>query len=285
MPPQMDADSCKTEGNAAMAEQDYVNAMKWYSQAIALSPRDGALFSNRSFAFLRLGLTSRALADADEAVRRRPEWNKGHFRRAECLKQAGLHAEAHAAYATAARLDPADAHVQKACVEAQARHASQQRTERLYAVVGALAGVVLFALLVLAPPTPVEGKRAPPPPGLATKAVALLLGAGLGALAAVGGVALQRHSRKGKTLPPLDTNERFAAMQMRGDVGGAGELRSTVLDAPPPAAAATAAAAPATPTGNVPSAGGSGGGSASKGRVKSTANGRAAALKAMGKGK
>ena len=125
----MDADSCKTEGNAAMAEQDYVNAMKWYSQAIALSPRDGALFSNRSFAFLRLGLTSRALADADEAVRRRPEWNKGHFRRAECLKQAGLHAEAHAAYATAARLDPADAHVQKACVEAQARHASQQRTE------------------------------------------------------------------------------------------------------------------------------------------------------------
>ena len=86
MPP-MDADSCKTEGNAAMAEQDYVNAMKWYSQAIALSPRDGALFSNRSFAFLRLGLTSRALADADEAIRRRPDWNKGHFRRAECLKQ------------------------------------------------------------------------------------------------------------------------------------------------------------------------------------------------------
>ena len=72
-------------------------------------------------------------------------------------------------------------------------------------------------------------------------------------------------------------------MQMRGDVGGAGELRSAVLDAPPPAAAATAA--PAAPTGNVPSAGGSGGGSASKGRVKSTANGRAAALKAMGKGK
>ena len=32
-------------------------------------------------------------------------------------------AEAHAAYATAARRDPADAHVQKACVEAQARHA------------------------------------------------------------------------------------------------------------------------------------------------------------------
>ena len=139
----------QTEGNAAMAEQDYVNAMKWYSQAIALSPRDGALFSNRSFAFLRLGLTSRALADADEAVRRRPEWNKGHFRRAACLKQAGLHAEAHAAYATAARLDPADA---RPAAEAQ-RHALQQRTERLYAVVGALAGVVLFALLVLAPPT------------------------------------------------------------------------------------------------------------------------------------
>ena len=57
-------------------------------------------------------------------------------------------------------------------------------------------------------------------------------------------------------------------MQMRGDVGGAGELRSAVLDAPPPAAAATAA--PATPTGNVPSAAAA---AAERSRVKSTANG------------
>ena len=194
MPPQMDADSCKTEGNAAMAEQDYVNAMKWYSQAIALSPRDGALFSNRSFAFIRRGLTSRALADADEAVRRR-RVEQGTLPARQCLKQAGLHAEAHAAYATAARLDPADAHVKgvrrgAGAPRAAAHRAAVRRRRRL-------AGVVVFALLVLAPPTPVEGKRAPASP----QGGRALLGAG--ALAAIGGVALQRPTGR-KTLPPLE---------------------------------------------------------------------------------
>ena len=44
-----------------MAEQDYVGALKWYAQAIALSPKDAALYSNRSFSFLRLGLSARAV--------------------------------------------------------------------------------------------------------------------------------------------------------------------------------------------------------------------------------
>ena len=59
-------DQCKEEGNACMSECDYVGAMKWYSQAIVLRPNDAALYSNRSFAFLRLELPARALADAEE---------------------------------------------------------------------------------------------------------------------------------------------------------------------------------------------------------------------------
>ena len=52
---------------------------------------------SHAFAFLKLGLPERALADADEAIRRRPDWAKAHFRRAEALSQAyieggfGLH--------------------------------------------------------------------------------------------------------------------------------------------------------------------------------------------------
>ena len=57
----------------------------------------------------------------------------------------------------------------------------------------------------------------------------------------------------------------------------AGELRSAVLDTRRRRRHRCAA----TPTGNVPSAGGAA--EARKERVKSTANGRAAALKAMGK--
>ena len=43
---------------------------------------------SHAFAFLKLGLPERALADADEAIRRRPDWAKAHFRRAEALSQA-----------------------------------------------------------------------------------------------------------------------------------------------------------------------------------------------------
>ena len=51
-----------------MAEQDYVGALKWYAQAIALSPKDAALYSNRSFSFLRLGLSARAVRSYSRAL-------------------------------------------------------------------------------------------------------------------------------------------------------------------------------------------------------------------------
>ena len=111
-------EQCKADGNACMALGDYVNAMKWYSQALTHAPREASLYSNRSFAFLRLGLTARALADADEAVKRRPEWSKAHFRRAEALSQAGCHAEALGSYSRGAALDPTDEHLQAQCVAA-----------------------------------------------------------------------------------------------------------------------------------------------------------------------
>ena len=89
-----DVETAKEAGNSCMAVGDFVNAMKWYSQALTVAPRDAALYSNRSFAFLKLGLPERALADADEAIRRRPDWAKAHFRRAEALSQAHVHTDA-----------------------------------------------------------------------------------------------------------------------------------------------------------------------------------------------
>mgnify|MGYP003306620341 CR=1 FL=1 len=77
--------------------------------------------------------TTEALADAfddDDAL--------SELRQTPALTQDAASLASKVSDATAARLDPADAHVQKACVEAQARHALQQRTERLYAAVGAL---------------------------------------------------------------------------------------------------------------------------------------------------
>lgn len=294
----MDATACKEEGNAAMSRGDYVNAMKWYSQALAINPKEAALYSNRSFAFLRLGLTNRALTDASEAAKRRPDWSKAHFRLAEARSQAGLHQEALRSYELGCRCDPDDAHLRKQCFEAKARVEVQGKAEMMRVAVGATAGAVILGLLLLAPaaepdtPAGVGGVPPAPPPaggvvGAMSNAFGLLLGVLLGAGAGAGSVQLQRHSRRGAALPPLESNERFAAMQMHADVaeagGAAGPLRTRVLEQAERPAVEQRQAEPAAP--HAASSGGGVPAPKAKDKVRSTQNGRAAALKAMGKSK
>jgi len=274
-----DAASCKEMGNEAMAQADYVNAMKWYSQALTFAPKDGALYSNRSFAFLRLGLCSRALADAEEAVRLRPDWAKAHFRRAEAYRHAGLHGDALDSYERGAALDPGDDHLRTQCIEGRERHAAAKRREWLQTGAGAAAGVCIVAMLLVSSSE-----------GAVTRFAALTAGALFGALGGAGFVMLRRQQRSGSVLAPLQSNEAFAAMQMRGDRDGAGELRSAVLEQPPPARQ-TMPGVPgmtASPTGGVPmpppsASADSRTGAEAKRRVRSTGNGRAAAMRALGK--
>lgn len=45
--------------------------------------------SNRSAALLQLSKTGKALADAEECIRLRPDWDKGYFRKAAALEALG----------------------------------------------------------------------------------------------------------------------------------------------------------------------------------------------------
>ena len=56
------------------------DAIKMYSQAIAGDETDHTLFSNRSAAYLAVGLLDAALWDARKTVELRPEWPKGYYR-------------------------------------------------------------------------------------------------------------------------------------------------------------------------------------------------------------
>lgn len=254
-----------------MAASDFVGAMKWYSQAISLAPRDAALYSNRSFAFLRLCQTSRALADADEAVRRRPEWPKGHYRRAEALTQAGLHADALQAYERGASLDPSDEHLRCQCAEARVRETEARRRELIQVTIAAVS--LLSVVLLLGAQS--ETSRL-------MQAAGALAGLLFGTLGGVAFVCLMRQQRRGGVLPPLQSNEAFAAMQMKGDRHGAGEIRTPAQAQSSNGAGAIGACASSTNS--------SGGGEAqpssssdAKRRVRSTANGRNAAMRALGK--
>mmetsp|Transcript_74077 Transcript_74077/g.123736 ORF Transcript_74077/g.123736 Transcript_74077/m.123736 type:complete len:277 (-) Transcript_74077:305-1135(-) len=219
-----DITTLKEYGNQCMSGGDYVNAMKYYSQCIAIAPKDATLYSNRSFAFLRLNMPARALADAEEAIKRRPDWPKGHFRRAEALSQAGLYDEALLSYQHGSRLDASDEHLRSQAIAAAANARRQKRYAQAQVAIGALIGALLFALLVFSPQKAIDEtlsaaarrRQEANKAGSVTSAFVLLAGTLLGAAAGYGALLLQQYNRRGVTLPPLDSNDRFAAMQMQG---------------------------------------------------------------------
>ena len=57
-----------------------------YLQAIDLDPTDGALFSNRSLCWLRLGQAEQALSDAKTCRALRPDWPKACYREGAALR-------------------------------------------------------------------------------------------------------------------------------------------------------------------------------------------------------
>ncbi len=83
--------------HACMHAQDYLKAAALYTKAIKLDKTNATLFSNRSVALLKLKKVSKALDDAEECIRLRPEWEKGYFRKAAVQEEQG---EAGAAYET-----------------------------------------------------------------------------------------------------------------------------------------------------------------------------------------
>ncbi|KAJ7502921.1 thioredoxin-domain-containing protein [Mycena galericulata] len=83
-----EAEAEKVAGNAFYKEGNYTEAIERYSAAIALAPNSGALYGNRSIAYLKstppeLDL---ALVDAQKATEVEPKWGKGYARLGEALQ-------------------------------------------------------------------------------------------------------------------------------------------------------------------------------------------------------
>jgi hypothetical protein len=281
-----------------------LQALQHYTRAISLSPKDGALYSNRSFAFLKLAQPARALSDADESIRKRPSWAKGHFRRAEALREAGLHAEAVESYARGAALDPSDSHLREQREASLRRAAAQARAERVWVAAGAAGGFALLALLAAAPDMNIPGMNSPAGRraeggggglGIAGRAAAAVAGAAIGGAIAAGLIVLRAHGRRGAVLPPLESNDRFVAMQ----AGGGGLGPQPAAEAPRGMWGAAPAVVPIWENGNGaggppveggmrggaagPGGLGAGAGSKAGGKRRAVKHGRAAALRAMGK--
>ena len=102
------ATAYKVKGNGLFKEGDFAGAVAAYSEAIALDPGNGVLYSNRSGAYLALGgAVSKAFKDAEECVRLRPDWPKAYGRRGAAEAALTRFVAAQSSYRRALDLDPA----------------------------------------------------------------------------------------------------------------------------------------------------------------------------------
>ncbi|KAF6031229.1 hypothetical protein EB796_010465 [Bugula neritina] len=70
----------KSYANEKFIEENYGEAVQCYSQIITRNPKDHTVFSNRSYAYWKLGKFKEALDDAKMTVKLRPQWSKGYYR-------------------------------------------------------------------------------------------------------------------------------------------------------------------------------------------------------------
>lgn len=91
-----------------MSSGQYAEAVKLYTSAIELDPKNHVLYSNRSAAHAKAGNYAEALEDANKTVSINPTWSKGYSRKGSALAYLGRHEEAIQAYEKGLQLDPSN---------------------------------------------------------------------------------------------------------------------------------------------------------------------------------
>ena len=117
------AERYKAQGNTALAGGMTEEAVRLYTLAVREDPFCEVYFSNRSAANATLARFKEALEDADEVVRLKPAWVKGHTRRGAALSGLKKHEEARKAYLKACDFDPGNAQARE-LMEAEAKSAA-----------------------------------------------------------------------------------------------------------------------------------------------------------------
>lgn len=101
-----EAERLKTEGNQLMKNDQYADALRLYSRAIALDPTNAVYFCNRAAAHFKLNDHEAAVADCTAALALQPDYSKAHGRLGLAFAAMDRHREARAAFARAAALEP-----------------------------------------------------------------------------------------------------------------------------------------------------------------------------------
>ena len=98
----------RTKGNEAFKNQDFDSALDFYTQSLRHEPNNAKTLSNRSAVHLQLKDYTRALEDANRAIRTDSSFVKSYFRVGKCHVANGNLSQAKAMFERAETLEPND---------------------------------------------------------------------------------------------------------------------------------------------------------------------------------
>jgi stress-induced-phosphoprotein 1 len=114
----------KVQGNEAFKMKKYDEAIAFYTKAITADPNAesaAAIYSNRAASYAAQNKHDLALKDAEDTIRVKPAWLKGHFRKGAALEALGRLDEAQRAFEDALNTEPHNEEVQERLNQLRAR--------------------------------------------------------------------------------------------------------------------------------------------------------------------
>uniref|UniRef100_A0A0D9VG47 Uncharacterized protein n=1 Tax=Leersia perrieri TaxID=77586 RepID=A0A0D9VG47_9ORYZ len=120
------ATELKSLGNKAVEKKDYLSTTGFYMD---LCPDDATLFSNRSLCWHHMGDGGKALLDAYECRKLRPDWPKAYYRQGSALMLLKDYESACEALYDGFKLDPGNSEIQDALREAMESWKESASTE------------------------------------------------------------------------------------------------------------------------------------------------------------